>query len=331
MRSDLPKVLHELAGAPLISHALAAGLALGPKRTVVVAGHGADLVGLAVAAEAPDARIVIQEEQRGTAHAVARARGVLEGLEGDALVLYGDTPFIRPETLRRMAEARAKGADVVVLGFEAEELGRYGRLIVEDARLVRIVEHADARPDERAVRLCNSGVVMAGVPLLWDLIDEVRDDNAAGEYYLTDIVGVANARGLRAEVVVCEEGETLGVNSRADLAAAEATFQDAARLRMLEEGVTLVAPSTVHFSRDTILGPDAVVEPHVVFAPGVRVEGGARVRAFSHLEGCTVEAGAVVGPYARLRPGRAWGPGRAWATSWRSRRPRSARARRCRI
>ena len=309
MRSELPKVLHEVAGAPLISHALAAGHALSPSRIVVVAGHGADLVRVAVAAEAPEAQVLIQRERRGTAHAVAQARPALEGFGGDALVLYGDTPFIRPETLSRMAEARAGGADVVVLGFEAEEPGRYGRLIVEDGRLVRIVEHADARADERAVRLCNSGVVMAPASALWDWIEAVRDDNAQAEFYLTDVVGVATAQGLRAEVVVCEEGETLGVNSRADLAGAEAAFQDAARLRMLEEGVTLTAPATVHFSRDTLIGRDAVVEPHVVFGPGVRVEGGARVRAFSHLEGCTVEAGAVVGPYARLRPGARIGAG----------------------
>ncbi len=309
MRSELPKVLHEVAGAPLISHALAAGEALNPARTVVVAGVGADLVRLAVQAEASEARVVIQRERRGTAHAVGQAKGALEGFSGDVLVLYGDTPFIRPQTLSDMAEARAKGADVVVLGFEAEEPGRYGRLIVEDGRLVRIVEHADARADERAVRLCNSGVVMAGAETLWDLIEAVRDDNASGEFYLTDVVGVATARGLRAEVVVCEEGETMGVNSRADLAAAEAAFQDAARMHMLEEGVTLTAPSTVHFSRDTLIGRDAVVEPHVVFGPGVRVEGGARVRAFSHLEGCVVEAGAVVGPYARLRPGARVGRG----------------------
>ena len=309
MRSALPKVLHEVAGAPLLSHALAAGLSLGPRRTVVVAGQGAELVRDVALVEAPEADVVVQEERRGTAHAVAQARGPLEGFEGDGLVLYGDTPFIRPETLERMAAARAGGADVVVLGFEAADPGRYGRLIVEDDRLLRIVEHADARPDERALSLCNSGVVMAGLPGLWDLLDAVRDDNAAGEYYLTDIVGVANARGLRAEVVVCEEAETMGVNSRLDLAAAEAAFQDAARLRVLEGGATLTAPSTVHLARDTILAPDAVVEPHVVFGPGVRVEAGARIRAFSHLEGCTVEAGAVVGPHARLRPGAHVGPG----------------------
>jgi bifunctional UDP-N-acetylglucosamine pyrophosphorylase/glucosamine-1-phosphate N-acetyltransferase len=308
MRSALPKVLHEVAGAPLLSHALAAGAAVEPRRTVVVAGHGADLVRDVAAVEAPEAEIVVQAERRGTAHAVMQAREALQGFEGDALVLYGDTPFIRPETLERMAEARAR-ADVVVLGFEAEDPGRYGRLIVEDGRLLRIVEHAEARPDERAVTLCNSGVVMAALPGLWDLLDGVRDDNAAGEFYLTDIVGVANARGLRAEVTLCEEAETLGVNSRIDLAAAEATFQDAARLRALEEGVTLTAPATVHFSRDTILAPDVVVEPHVVFGPGVRVEGGARIRAFSHLEGCAVEAGAIVGPYARLRPGAHLHPG----------------------
>ena len=309
MRSDLPKVLHEVAGAPLLSHALAAGEALAPERTVVVAGEGADLVRMAALAEAPDAAVVIQAERRGTAHAVAQARGALKGFAGDALVLYGDTPFIRPGTLRRMAEARASGADLVVLGFETRDPGRYGRLIVEEGRLVRIVEHADARPDERAVSLCNSGVVMADAGELLDWIDAVRDDNAAGEFYLTDVVAVANDRGLRAEVVSCDERETMGVNSRADLAAAEAAFQDAARLHALEEGVTLTAPSTVFFSRDTALARDAVVEPHVVFGPGVRVEGGARIRAFSHLEGCTVQAGAVVGPYARLRPGARIGAG----------------------
>ena len=309
MRSALPKVLHEVAGAPLLSHALAAGAAVSPRRTVVVAGEGVDLVRDVVAAEEPEAEIVVQEERRGTAHAVMQARPALEGFEGDALILYGDTPFIRPETLERMAEARDAGAEIVVLGFEAADPGRYGRLIVEDGRLLRIVEAKDARPDERSVTLCNAGIVMAALPALWDLLDAVRDDNAAGEFYLTDIVGVANARGGRAEVIVCEEAETLGVNSRIDLAAAEATFQDAARLRALEEGVTLTAPATVHFSRDTILAADVVVEPHVVFGPGVRVEPGARIRAFSHLEGCVVEGGAVVGPYARLRPGAHLHPG----------------------
>ena len=309
MRSALPKVLHEVAGAPLLSHALAAGAAVSPRRTVVVAGEGVDLVRGVVAAEEPEAEIVVQEERRGTAHAVMQARPALGDFEGDALILYGDTPFIRPETLERMAEARGAGAEIVVLGFEAADPGRYGRLIVEDGRLLRIVEAKDARPDERSVTLCNAGIVMAALPALWDLLDAVRDDNAAGEFYLTDIVGVANARGGRAEVIVCEEAETLGVNSRIDLAAAEATFQDAARLRALEEGVTLTAPATVHFSRDTILAADVVVEPHVVFGPGVRVEPGARIRAFSHLEGCVVEGGAVVGPYARLRPGAHLHPG----------------------
>lgn len=309
MRSDLPKVLHEVAGAPLLSHALAAGAALGPERIVVVAGHGADLVRLAVAAEAPGAEVVIQAERRGTAHAVMQAQGALAGFEGDALVLYGDTPFIRPETLAAMAEARAGGADLVVLGFEAADPGRYGRLITQGDRLLRIVEAADARPDERAVRLCNSGVVMAAAPLLWDLLGEVGVGNAAGEMYLTDVVGLATARGLGARVIACDERETMGVNSRVELAAAEAAFQDAARLRMLEAGVTLTAPSTVHFARDTAIERDAVIEPHVVFGLGVRVGAGARVRAFSHLEGCTVGAGAVVGPYARLRPGADLAPG----------------------
>lgn len=308
MRSEIPKVLHEVAGLPLLIHALRAGAALGPERVVVVAGHGADLVRVAAEGGAPGARVVVQHERRGTAHAVAQARDALAGFDGDALVLYGDTPFVRPGTLARMAETRGT-ADVVVLGFEAADPGRYGRLVIEDGRLARIVEAKDARPDELAIRMCNSGVVMADAALLMDLIGEVSDDNASGEFYLTDVVGIANGRGLRAEVVACEEAETLGVNSRADLASAEAAFQDAARLAALDGGATLTAPATVHFAHDTVLEPDAVVEPHVVFGPGAVVRSGARVRAFSHLEGCTVEPGAVVGPYARLRPGAEVGAG----------------------
>ena len=302
MRSDLPKVLHELAGAPLLSHAMAAGRTLDLERSVVVAGHGADLVGIAARAEDPDAQVVIQEEQLGTGHAVACAREALGGFQGDALVLYGDTPFIRPQTLERMREARGE-ADIVVLGFEARDPGRYGRLVVEDGRLARIVEAKDATEAELRITLCNSGVVMAPAPLLMDLVGALSNENAAGEYYLTDIAAMAGARGLTASVTVCDEDETLGINSRAELAAAEAVFQRAARARLLEEGVTLTAPDTVILSRDTVIGRDAVIEPYVVFGLGVTVETGARIRAFSHLESAHVGAGCTVGPYARLRPG----------------------------
>jgi len=302
MNSDLPKVLHRIADAPMLVHAMQAGAALDPAHTVIVAGHEADAVAEAAQEHDAAARIVLQEEQLGTAHAVAQAQAKLEGFTGDAIVLYGDTPFIRPETLEKMAAARA-AHDVVVLGFEAADPGRYGRLVVEGSALMRIVEFKDASPAERAITLCNSGVVMAPAPLLFDLIAEVGNDNASGEYYLTDIVGLARARGLSATAVTCDESETMGINSRAELSVAEAAFQARARAEAMENGVTLVAPETVFFAYDTHLGRDCLIEPNVVFGPGVTIETGAHIRAFSHLEGCHVARGAVVGPYARLRPG----------------------------
>ena len=303
MLSDRPKVLHEIAHAPLLRHAMASGAALTPARTVVVVGHGGDAVAAALRGWDADAAVAVQAEQKGTAHAVAQARDALAGFEGDAFVLYGDTPLISPATLARMAEARAGGADVVVLGFEAADPGRYGRLVTDGDALERIVEFKDATEAQRAIRLCNSGVLACDAGLMFELIDAVSDDNAAGEFYLTDLPGLARARGLSARVVTCPEAETLGVNTRADLAAAEAAFQVRARAAALEDGVTMTDPSTVHLAHDTHLGRDAVVEPHVVFGPGVTVESGARVRAFSHLEGCHVADGCIVGPYARLRPG----------------------------
>ncbi|SLN74191.1 Bifunctional protein GlmU [Falsiruegeria litorea R37] len=303
MRSDLPKVLHPIAGAPLVVHAMEAGKPLSPERCVVVAGHGADLVRKRVLAHDPTAEIVLQTEQLGTAHAVDQARAALEGFEGDAIVLYGDTPFVSAETLGDIQAARASGADVVVLGFEAAVPGKYGRLVVEGDRLARIVEAKDATPAELDITLCNSGVVCADSATLFDLISKVGNDNASGEYYLTDIVDIANADGKRCVAVTCDEAETLGVNSRVDLAAAEAVFQTSRRRQAMEEGATLVAPETVHFAYDTKLGRDVLVEPNVVFGPGVVVEDGVELRAFSHLEGCHVGQGSIVGPYARLRPG----------------------------
>ena len=303
MNSELPKVLHELAGAPLFVHALGAGRALEPDRVVLVAGFGADQVGKAARDLDTEIEVVVQTEQLGTAHAVAQARAALADFAGDAVVLYGDTPFVGGATLEAMAAARAGGADVVVLGFEATDPGRYGRLVVEDGALTRIVEFKDATDAERAIALCNSGVVAADATTLFGLIEAVGADNAAGEYYLTDIVAVARARGLRAEVVTCDEAETLGINTREELAAAEAAFQARARAEALDNGATLVAPDTVYFAFDTWIGRDAVIEPNVVFGPGVTVENGARIRSFSHLEGCHVSRDAVVGPFARLRPG----------------------------
>lgn len=302
MNSDLPKVLHPLAGVPMVAHALAAGAALEPEQVIVVAGHGADAVEAAIARIDPGARMALQSEQKGTAHAVAQAAPLLEGFAGDALVLYGDTPFIRPETLAAMIEARRDHA-VVVLGFHAAKPGRYGRLILRGARLERIVEARDATDEELAITLCNSGVICADSALLFDLVSQVGNTNAAGEYYLTDIVALARARGLSAGVVTCDEAETLGINTRAELAAAEALFQTRARAQAREDGVTLTDPAAVIFAQDTVIGRDAVIEGPVVFGAGVTVESGARIRPFSHLEGCHVSAGAIVGPFARLRPG----------------------------
>ena len=302
MNSDLPKVLHKIAGAPLVVHAMKSGQALDPVKTVVVAGHGAELVEKAVKAYDPDAEVVLQEEQLGTAHAVAQARAALDGVEGDAIVLYGDTPFIRPETIEAMIEARKENA-VVVLGFEAADPGRYGRLITKGDALEAIVEFKDASDEERAITLCNSGVIAADVAVLFDLIDAVGNENASGEYYLTDIVGIARSRGLRAAVVRCDESETLGVNTRAQLAQAEALFQTNARNAAMEDGVTLYEPETVYFAHDTVIGRDTIIEPNVVFGPEVTIESSATIRAFSHLEGCHVSRGATVGPFARLRPG----------------------------
>ncbi|GAA5071132.1 bifunctional UDP-N-acetylglucosamine diphosphorylase/glucosamine-1-phosphate N-acetyltransferase GlmU [Roseibacterium beibuensis] len=302
MNSDLPKPLHPIGGAPMIAHALATGRALEPSRIVVVTGHGAEAVEAALDEIAPEAVCVRQEVQLGTGHAVLQAAPALEGFEGDAVVLYADTPFVSEDTLRRMQAARA-AHDIVVLGFRAADPGRYGRLMMEGERLVRIVEAKDATPEQLGIDLCNSGLLAADARLLMDLLGQVDTDNAAGEYYLTDLAEIAASRDLSATAVLCSEAETLGVNSRAELAAAEAQFQTMKRAEVLEDGVTMTAPETVILSADTWVGRDAVIEPYVVFGPGVTVESGATIRAFSHLEDAHVSAGAIVGPYARLRPG----------------------------
>ncbi len=301
MNSDLPKVLHKVAGAPLLVHAMRAGAALSPERTVVVAGHGAEAVTKAAQDWDEAAEVVIQAEQKGTGHAVAQALPALTGFTGKAIVLYGDTPFIRPETLEAMV---ATDADVVVLGFQSNPDTRYGRLILSSGdALERIVEYKDATPAEHAVTLMNSGVLCADAALLAELVASLGNDNAAGEYYLTDVVGAAVARGLAARVVTCHEAETLGVNSRQDLVAAEAAFQAFARAEALDNGVTLTAPETVFFAFDTYVGRDTTIAPNVFFGPGVTVESEAEIKSYCHLEGCHISRGASVGPFARLRPG----------------------------
>jgi bifunctional UDP-N-acetylglucosamine pyrophosphorylase/glucosamine-1-phosphate N-acetyltransferase len=304
MRSEMAKVLHPIAGAPMLHHAMRAAQSLAPARLAVVVGHDGDAVGEAARAMAPDATVCEQREQKGTGHAVRMAEAALADFSGDIFVLYGDTPFISPGTLAAMAAARAGGADVVALGFEAAEPGGYGRMVTGPGdALERIVEAKDASAEELRIGLCNSGVMAADRATLFGLLAELRDDNATGEYYLTDVIAHARAAGLSTNVVRCDEAETLGINDRVQLAEAEAAFQARARIAALLGGVTMTAPETVFLGWDTRLGQDVIIEPNVVFGPGVEVAAGAQIRAFSHLEGCRIGPGASVGPFARLRTG----------------------------
>jgi bifunctional UDP-N-acetylglucosamine pyrophosphorylase/glucosamine-1-phosphate N-acetyltransferase len=302
MNSDLPKVLHQVAAAPLLHHAIATAHSLEPSRIVVVTGHGGETVAASALGFSEMVDTVLQDPQLGTAHAVAQAAPLLAEAEGEAIVLYADTPLIREDTLRAMLDARQRHA-VVVLGFHAADPGRYGRLITQGDDLLAIREYKDATDQERALTLCNSGVICADAKTLFSLVAAVTNDNAAGEYYLTDIVEIARQRGLTAGVVLCDEAETLGVNTRAQLAEAEAAFQARARAEALENGVTLTAPETVFFALDTHIGRDAIIGPNVLFGPGVTIESGAEIKGFCHLEGCHISRGATVGPFARLRPG----------------------------
>ncbi|NBZ87976.1 bifunctional UDP-N-acetylglucosamine diphosphorylase/glucosamine-1-phosphate N-acetyltransferase GlmU [Stagnihabitans tardus] len=302
MNSDLPKVLHNLAAVPLLHHALAAGQALSPARTVVVTGYGAEQVAKAAHDFDPDIVTALQDPPQGTAHAVAVTEPLLSDATGAALVLYGDTPFVRPETLEAMLAARSHH-DIVFLGFEAADPKGYGRFIVEGTDLRAIVEEKQATDAQRQIRLCNSGVIAAEVQTLLRLAKSVPLRENVSEYYVTDIIDLARSEGLTVGYVTCPEAETLGINTRAQLAAAEAAFQTRKRAEMMEEGVTLISPETTFFARDTYIGRDAVVGPAVIFGPGVTVETGAEIKGFCHLEGCHISRGATVGPFARLRPG----------------------------
>ncbi len=303
MKSDKPKVLHKLAGAPLFWHAMKLGQAIDTEKTVIVVGHGGEEVEFSARAFNPDVDIVWQHEQKGTGHAVQQADDVLKNFDGLVFVLYGDTPMISPETLTKMRKAWEDGSAVTVLGFHAVDPGGYGRLITEGNTLQEIVEAKDATDEQLSIRLCNSGVICATGSVMFDLLAEVDSNNASGEFYLTDLPAIAGRHGLSCRVITCDEAETLGVNSRTDLAAAEAAFQKRARAEALENGTTLEAPNTVTFAFDTVIGRDVIIEPNVYFGPGVTIETGAHIRAFSHLEGCHVSKNCVIGPYARLRPG----------------------------
>ncbi len=304
MKSDLHKVLHPLAGRPMLLHLLSSVAALEPARTVVVVGAWREQVEAAVAPVG--AEVVHQAEQLGTGHAVHQAEGALAGFAGDVLILYGDVPLVTTETMRRMLE-RLHAADApatVVLGFRPVDPAAYGRVIADgDGHIVKMVEYKDALPEERAINLCNSGLMAVRSENLFGLLARVGNDNAAGEFYLPDIVMLAAADGRPSAVIETSEAEVAGVNSRAELATVERAWQERRRTQAMADGATLIAPETVWFSHDTSLGRDVTVEPNVVFGPGVTVADGATIHAFSHLEGASVGAGCSVGPYARLRPG----------------------------
>jgi bifunctional UDP-N-acetylglucosamine pyrophosphorylase/glucosamine-1-phosphate N-acetyltransferase len=304
MKSDLHKVLHPIAGRAMLEHLMASVDELGPARTVVVVGAGREQIEDALGERA---QTCLQEPQLGTGHAVQQAQQPLGSFDGDILILYGDVPFVRAATMRAMLE-RLHGEDnpaAVVLGFEPDHPLQYGRVIADaDGRISKMVEFKDASEAERSCRLCNSGLMAARSADLWALLDRVGNDNAQGEYYLPDIVNIAIADGRSCAAVTTDQpDEVAGINSRAELARAEAQWQGFKREEAMENGATLRAPETVFFSWDTELGRDVTVEPNVVFGPGVRVADGARIRAFSHLEGASVGEGCEVGPYARLRPG----------------------------
>jgi bifunctional UDP-N-acetylglucosamine pyrophosphorylase / glucosamine-1-phosphate N-acetyltransferase len=308
MNSAIPKVLHPVAGRPMILKLLDSLRPLEPAETVVVLGAGMEAVARLVA----PMECAVQDPPRGTGDAVAAARQALacrlapEGPIEDVLILFGDTPLLRPQTMRRLLEERrrAPAAAVAVAAMRPQDTAPYGRLVLgPDGGLERIVEARDASPEERAIGLCNGGLMAVAARHLFDLVGAIGNDNAKGEFYLTDIVALARKRELRCRAVELPAEELVGVNSRAELAAAEASMQQRLRRRAMEEGATLVAPETVFLSFDTRFARDVVVEPNVVFGPGVKVGAGARLRSFSHFEGAEIGPGAIVGPFARLRPG----------------------------
>ena len=304
MKSALPKVRHRAAGRSLLAHVLYAARALEPKEAVVVVGPDMEAVWHEARSVLPQASQAVQGERLGTGHAVSMAREALEGFSGTVLVLYGDVPLITTASLRQLSDLAGEG--MAVLGFEADDPHGYGRLLQDGlGSVVKIREELDASASERMIRLCNSGIIAINSALLWSLLPQLTNANAKGEYYLTDLVELAAAAGATCRLATCPEAEVAGVNDRAQLAGIEMTLQQTYRRLHMLNGATLVAPETVFFSADTVIGQDVVIEPNVVFGPGVTIGDNVVILAFSHIEGAKVAAGARIGPYARLRPG-AW-------------------------
>ncbi|MEP0190529.1 MAG: bifunctional UDP-N-acetylglucosamine diphosphorylase/glucosamine-1-phosphate N-acetyltransferase GlmU [Erythrobacter sp.] len=302
MKSDLHKVLHPIAGKPMLEHLLDSFGALEPQRMVVVVGDRREQVDAALGGR--DVKTALQDPQHGTAHAALQAKEALSGFSGNILVTFGDVPMVTAETVRKLLDALDGGAKVAVLGFRPADPLAYGRVIAEDdGTVLKMVEFKDASDAERSVDLCNSGLIVAHSDDMWPLLDAVDNDNAQGEYYLPDVATGAIARGDKVVVVECDPDEVAGINSRAELADAEQRWQKVRRQQAMEGGATLKAPDTVFFSHDTVLGRDVTVDPHVVFGPGVTIADGAHIKAYTHIEGATLATGVQVGPFARLRPG----------------------------
>ncbi|MCR9056187.1 MAG: bifunctional UDP-N-acetylglucosamine diphosphorylase/glucosamine-1-phosphate N-acetyltransferase GlmU [Rhodobacteraceae bacterium] len=303
MKSDMPKVLHQIGGLPMVGHVLKALEEAGSERVSVITGPDMPNLEYLVHDLMPTANCHVQAERLGTAHATLAAKSDLQDAADDVVVIFGDTPLVTSGTISKVRGQLAEGADLVVLGFETPEPLGYGRLLIDDGRLVAIREERDASEEERKTTFCNSGIMGFSGAHALALMESVGNKNAKNEFYLTDAVEIANQRGLKVVAVSGSEVETQGINTRAQLASCEEDFQNRMRLAALENGCTLLAPHTVFFSHDTILETGVTVEQNVVFAPGVKVASGATIRAFSHLEGADVGSGSVVGPYARLRPG----------------------------
>jgi bifunctional UDP-N-acetylglucosamine pyrophosphorylase / glucosamine-1-phosphate N-acetyltransferase len=304
MKSAMPKVMHAIGGRSMLGHVIATARAAGSTSMAVVVGPGMPEVAAEAEEQAPGAKVYVQQNQLGTGDAVLAARDAIAQHTGDVLVMFGDSPLITTETVKKLVAALQQGAQIAVLGFNAKDPTGYGRLITDAlGTLTAIREHNDATAAERSITLCNSGVMAFRVPDLVKLLDQIKPNNAKGEYYLTDAVEVGRADGLRAVAVAGSEEEMLGVNSRVQLAGAEALFQARARIAAMTEGATLIDPATVWFAHDTVIGRDVIIEPNVVFGPGVTVADGVRINANCHIEGASIGPGARIGPFARLRPG----------------------------
>ncbi len=303
MKSSLHKVLHPIAGRPMLQHLLDSVDALNPVRKVVVVGAGRAQLETALAGT--DTELAVQSPQLGTGHAVQQAESALAGFAGHVLILYGDVPLVTTATMTAMIDrlAAPDAPAVVVLGFEPADSLKYGRIIAADGVIAKMVEHKDATDAERVVRLCNSGLMAVRSADLFALLARVTCDNAAGEFYLVDIVNIANADGRACAVITTDEWEVAGINSRAELAMVESGWQARQRAIVMAAGATLIAPETVFFAWDTAIGRDVLIEPNVFFGPGVTIADGATIRAFCHIEGAQIAGGVEVGPFARLRPG----------------------------